>query len=124
MGRPIVSSVAHFCIAIALAVALVLASLGLTRSHGYADMAGPEMTDSVSIETEAADRSHSHDGDDETSSASHSHGHNPADHTHDTPTDVAVVRLAFAPVRKSWTAPLPPVMITGDGTRLERPPRI
>nr|WP_200991903.1 hypothetical protein [Rhizobium rhizogenes]QCL10594.1 hypothetical protein pC6.5d_701 [Rhizobium rhizogenes] len=124
MRSRIVSSVPHFCLAIALAVALLSASLGLTRSHGYADMTGFETADIVGLEPEAADRSHSHDGEDETSSVSHSHGHNSSDHTHDTPTDVPVIALSLAPARQSWTVFLPFVMVAGDGTRLERPPRI
>ncbi|MFJ6337148.1 hypothetical protein [Rhizobium sp. NPDC092017] len=120
MGNAL-SSAFRYCLALALALALVFALIGMARSHGPLGPSGTEVADLAISDAEAADHEHGGDG---FSYASHSHGHNPADHTHETPTNIPVFSLPMPTVRQSWVRAPSISRVADSNVRLERPPRV
>ena len=114
-------------VAICLVIAFAM-MFGFLRPFGYSASHDPSSFAAVSVErhdvTAGQIEDHGHDdGVADKQSPGHVHAHNPADHSHETASTLAVFEPAFPQVHRSWLI-YPPTFADPDATfRLDRPPR-
>lgn len=111
-------------IAVAVTVGMLLSPVGTSASHSPAALAEAEASRHAELTTQLADHGHVHDdGAEDEQNPGHSHGHNPADHSHETPNTLSLLKAPAPPVGRTWHFSPPDAVDLDTTFRLERPPR-
>ena len=117
--RPLVAGV-RLGVLLVVWLGLVLSTLGLTKSHGIAELAAAKHASyCIGEDACAQEAAHGHDADDSDGRIDH----HTADHSHDKAHVLLSKPGVSERVPTAWTAAPAPWVLASLPSRLERPPR-